>query len=316
MSAKNAELGAGEVRDDEPLCFFLWRGSDDVKLMKCTACHLVRYCGVKCQKDHWKKHKKECRTRAAELHEELLFKQPESSHLGDCPICSLPLPHDITKSRASIYSCCSKVVCDGCAHANWLREKEARLPASCPFCRKPLPKTDEESIMNQQKRIEANDPFALNDEGLCCFHAGDYVAAIGYWERAARLGEIQAHYQLSISYKQGRFVEMDNNKFIFHSEQAAIGGHTRARYNLAVSEGQKGNIDKARKHLIIAANLGCDLSIEMLKKMYAGGDISKDDYATALRAYQAALDVMKSPLRDAARAARTTGQSFTMFNLG
>ena len=64
-------------------------GGDEIKLKKC-ACKLVKYCGVKCQKAHRKLHKRACKKRAAELRDELLFKQPESSHLADCPICSLP----------------------------------------------------------------------------------------------------------------------------------------------------------------------------------------------------------------------------------
>ena len=66
-------------------------GDDDTKLKKC-ACKLVRYCSVKCQKDHRSQHKQECQKQVAELRDELLFKQPESSHHGDCPICCLPLP--------------------------------------------------------------------------------------------------------------------------------------------------------------------------------------------------------------------------------
>ena len=66
-------------------------GVDDMKLKKCTACHLVRYCSVKCQKEHRPKHKKVCKKRAAELRDEILFKQPDGSDLGDCPICCLPL---------------------------------------------------------------------------------------------------------------------------------------------------------------------------------------------------------------------------------
>mmetsp|Transcript_8934 Transcript_8934/g.15178 ORF Transcript_8934/g.15178 Transcript_8934/m.15178 type:complete len:93 (-) Transcript_8934:217-495(-) len=58
-------------------------GADDIKLKKCTACKSVRYCGVKCQKEHRPKHKKECKNRAAELRDEILFKQPESRDLGD-----------------------------------------------------------------------------------------------------------------------------------------------------------------------------------------------------------------------------------------
>eukprot|EP00985_Skeletonema_marinoi_P030096 scaffold30504_cov80-Skeletonema_marinoi.AAC.1 len=64
---------------------------DDIKLKKCTACYLVRYCSVKCQKEHRPQHKRACKKRAAELRDEILFKQPESSDLGDCPICFLPL---------------------------------------------------------------------------------------------------------------------------------------------------------------------------------------------------------------------------------
>ena len=57
-------------------------GNDDVKLKDCSACHLMKYCSVKCQKDHRPQHKKECKKRAAELHDELLFKQPENTHIS------------------------------------------------------------------------------------------------------------------------------------------------------------------------------------------------------------------------------------------
>ena len=89
---------------------------DDIKLKNCTACYLVKYCGIKCQKDHRKQHKRACKKRAAELRDKLLFKQPESTHLGDCPICCIPLSLDMKKS--TMYSCCSKFVCDGCVDAN------------------------------------------------------------------------------------------------------------------------------------------------------------------------------------------------------
>ena len=42
-------------------------GSDAVKLKHCTACRLVRYCGVDCQKAHRKQHKKACKKREGEL---------------------------------------------------------------------------------------------------------------------------------------------------------------------------------------------------------------------------------------------------------
>jgi len=109
-------------------------GVDDIKLKDCSACKLVKYCGVKSQKDHRPQHKKECKKRAAELRDEMLFKQPESSYLGDCPICCLPLPLDPTKSI--LMACCCKLICDGCHVANQMREMKevgeevSVLPAS------------------------------------------------------------------------------------------------------------------------------------------------------------------------------------------
>jgi hypothetical protein len=56
--------------------------------------------------------------------------------------------------------------------------------------------------------------------------------------------------------------------------------------------------------LIIAANLGHDESLENLKKIYKAGLMSKEDLAAALRGYQAAVNAMKSPQREAADANR------------
>ena len=121
---------------------------DDIKLRNCTACYLVRYCSVKCQKDHRPKHKKECKKRAAEIKDEILFKQRESTHLGDCPICCLPLPLD--ESKYCLNTCCSKEICQGCNVANVKRELEGRLQHKCPFCRKAMPSTQEQSTTTVQ----------------------------------------------------------------------------------------------------------------------------------------------------------------------
>ena len=51
----------------------------------------------------------------------------------------------------------------------------------------------------------------------------------------------------------------------------------------------------AVKHMIITASLGYQLAIEMLKINHARGYFSKEDFATAPCAHQAALDATKSP---------------------
>ena len=58
---------------------------DDIKLMPCDDCDLVRYCSDACRNDHKSEHEEVCKMRAAELRDKILFKQPEGSHLGDCP---------------------------------------------------------------------------------------------------------------------------------------------------------------------------------------------------------------------------------------
>jgi len=109
------------------------------KLKTCSACKSVRYCSVDCQREHRSPHKQACKKRVAELRDEILFKQPESSHRGDCPICFLPLSLDYNDS--TLMTCCSKTICDGCEYANALRELKEFLDPSCPFCRRPSPIT-------------------------------------------------------------------------------------------------------------------------------------------------------------------------------
>ena len=291
---------AASVTDTMLLCASCGvAGGDDIKLKNCTACYLVKYCSVKCQKDHRPRHKKECKKRAAELRDELLFKQPESSCYGDCPICCVPLPIDLEKS--AFYACCSKLVCDGCMFANKKRENKERLQEKCPFCRTAAPDADEDVKERLMKRIEANDPVAMREMGLWRVNEGDYNAAFEYLTKAASLEDVQAHFLLSLMYLNGHGVEKDKKKKLHHAEIAAIGGHPTARHNLGcVEERENRRMDRAVKHWIIAAKLGFDTSLNALKSLHKNGHVSKEDLATALCGYQSAFEATKSPQRDEA----------------
>ena len=274
---------------------------DDIKLKNCTACYLVRYCGVKCQKDHRPKHKKECKKRAAELKDENLFKQPENNHLGDCPLCCVPLLIDVKESI--FMTCCSKHICHGCDYANKRREIEGRLQHKCPFCRKATPTSQEESNEHLMKRIEANDPVAMCCKGAERYMRGHYTAAFDYWTKSAALGYVEAHQQLASLYTFGRGgAEKVEKKAFYHTEQAAIGGHPLARFNLGLLEVVNGQYGRAAKHFIIAANLGCDEALEQIKRLFKAGYANKEDYTAALRGYQAAIAATKSPQREEAAA--------------
>ena len=90
-------------------------------------------------------------------------------------------------------------------------------------------------------------------------------------------------------YSEGDGVEEDTKQKIYHLEQAAIAGHPEARYNLGMHERRKLSMERAMKHFIIAASNGHDLSMKkMVRKGYETGLVTKKDFASALRAHQAA----------------------------
>ena len=287
---------------------------DDVKLHKC-GCKLVRYCSDGCRELHRPEHeedcnkkmeeilvryKRECKKRATAIRDDPLFKQPDASCYGECPICCLPLPLDI----AIMNSCCCKMICMGCDYANNKRETEQGLVRKCAYCREPLPGTPEEGKKRLVERAKSNDPVALCQMGIRCRREGDYDKAFEYLTKAAELGDADAHYQLAGMYYEGEGVEKDEKKEVYHEEIAAIGGHISARYNLGSRETENARFDIAVKHFTIAANLGYDKALEAVKKGFMKGYVSEEDYAAALRGHRAAVDATKSKQREEAEKAR------------
>eukprot|EP00577_Skeletonema_sp_RCC1716_P033065 CAMPEP_0113414972 /NCGR_PEP_ID=MMETSP0013_2-20120614/24311_1 /TAXON_ID=2843 ORGANISM="Skeletonema costatum, Strain 1716" /NCGR_SAMPLE_ID=MMETSP0013_2 /ASSEMBLY_ACC=CAM_ASM_000158 /LENGTH=103 /DNA_ID=CAMNT_0000301883 /DNA_START=385 /DNA_END=692 /DNA_ORIENTATION=+ /assembly_acc=CAM_ASM_000158 len=98
--------------------------------------------------------------------------------------------------------CCSKKICNGCFHANEIREMKASLIPSCSFCRQPVQAGDK---LEKQRmtRIEANDPAAMSQKGIELDKKGDYQSALTYFTKAAGLGDAEAHYWLSHLYSDG-----------------------------------------------------------------------------------------------------------------
>ena len=285
------------------LCANCGKGEDSSNNLKaCTACKLVKYCNRECQIAHRPQHKKECRRRAVELHDEKLFKQPPPRE--DCPICFLQLPN--MGSGSTYYACCGKVICKGCVHSpvydhqgNVVAEKK------CPFCRTPMPKSNEEDIERRMKRIDMNDPIAIVKQG-CYYRDGlnglprDYTKALELYHRAAELGHASAYVCIGYLFEFGKGVEVDKKKAKHYWELAAIGGDMNGRHNLGNNEIRAGNYDRALKHYIIAVKSGSSESLEQIKEGYSKGHVTKDDYMRALRAYQEYLGEIKSRQRDKA----------------
>ena len=271
---------------------------DNINFRISTAGKLVKYCSVDCRKAHRPRHEKACNKPMAEIRDDRLFTQPDGSHLGECSICCLPLPLDTRKSV--INSCCCKRLCKGCNHANHAREEEQGLYAKCAFCREPLPKSEEECEKNFTERAKANDPVAICQKGITCSSRGDYEGAFQYYTKAAALGNINAHYNLAGRYYEGEGVEKDEEKEIYHLEEAAIGGHPDARFNLGCYEESNKRIERAMKHYIIAATLGHDEALAAVEYLFAKGLGKKEDHEAALCGHQAAVDAAKSEQREKA----------------
>jgi len=138
---------------------------------------------------------------------------------------------------------------------------------------------------------------------VCRYEAGDYDGAFRYISKPAELGDAEAHFQLAMFYHEVQCVEKDRKKEVYHLEQAAIGGHAGARYNLAIFDLNNDKGDRAMKHFLIAATLGHDASLGALRNGFRRGLVSKEDFASALRAHQAAAEATKSPQREAAEEA-------------
>ena len=135
-------------------------GSDTVKLKNCTACRLVKYCGVDCQRAHWKQHKKACKIRVAELKDEQLYSQGLERPEGHfCPICTLPIPLPMD-DHSGFMECCMKTICFGCHVAAKKRGMD-----DCPFCRTPLPENEADRLAMVQKRVTKKDPVAIRHLG-------------------------------------------------------------------------------------------------------------------------------------------------------
>ena len=213
----------------------------------------------------------------------------------------LLLPSLITGSKYR--SCCGKMICSGCIHAVEKRDGGVGL---CPFCRTPTP-TPDEMIEQMKKRMKVGDAKAFYGLGVCYSDGDngisqDHAKAVELWHRAGELGYAPSYHNIGNAYYAGNGVERDEKKAIHYFELAAMGGDVESRYNLGVFENRAGNMGRAVKHYMIAAEFGDNDSLEYIKQMFMDGDATKEDYAKVLRTFQAYLGEIKSSQRDEAAA--------------
>jgi len=283
---------------------------------------LARYCSPTCQRNHWPKHKTECKLRAAELRDEALFKDPPAKE--DCAICFLPMPvkliscislppatissvpiRDFVEANKEFagmgtevyFSCCGKSICRGCAHSFM----QSGNMGKCPYCNADrMDTTYEGEIEEIMKRVAVNDAGAMSaladyyyqgEHGLL----QDRERAMELWKQAAALGSSHAHFHLGVYYH----AEGDSKKSKFHYEAAAMAGNEDARNNLGTMEYLSGNMERAVKHWTIAASAGEYNAMHNLLIAFNQGSTSRAAIDSSLRAYNTSCTEMRSAARDA-----------------
>lgn len=307
-------------------CGAVGGGDDDgaVKLKKCNGCLLVKYCGSNCQKAHRSAHKRACKKEAERLREEKLFDMP-SVEWEECPVCLLRMPFD--REKFCYMPCCGKEICHGCADKEMgMRVKEGfnrpdgkvdfshALDSPCPFCRSHFSIKIEDYLDELGKRADKGDPRAMYH--LAIKIAGpepmgpipaDPKRARELLLRSAKSGYSLANLSVGMFLYDGKYpavFEKDVKKARKYFVVGALGGDPIARAYLGEIELDRFNVRAAYRHQMIAASHGYQLALDNVLNGYKKGCVSKDEYETTLRAYQAASDEMKSPQRSEAEKSR------------
>ena len=239
------------------------------------------------------------------ISDEDLFKDPPPRE--DCPICLLPMPYSPGEMgvRTVYQACCGKRLCYGCVLASQDKMIKGNMKSWCPFCREPLFSSNKEQIKRLKSRMKVNDANAFHSLGDCykVERVGlqqNLKLSFEMYTRASELGSVHGHVGLSGLYSSGGGVEKDLYKAEYHMKMAAMGGSELARFHLGLIECGRGNTNHANKHFMIGAKSGDDNALKMIGRAYKNGQVTKDEYAKALRSFQSALGEMKSTQRERA----------------
>ena len=119
--------------------------------------------------------------------------------------------------------------------------------------------------------------------------------------QAGKLGHAESYAHVAHFYEIGEGVERNIERAKYYYELAAMRGNAQARHNLACIEENAGNMNRAIKHYMIAAEAGLDESLKNIRERFFDGFVTKDDFEKALRSHQASKDETKSDQREAAK---------------
>lgn len=202
--------------------------------------------------------------------------------------------------------CCLKDICIGCC---------TKTLGKCPFCKEDTRKYSlsntlllhlrniEENSSDDNERIIARNMLASSYDIGRWGNPQDSKLAHEMWTQSLDIGPSKdAHYNLSQSYgkyHKKRGVQKDEKKEIYHMEEAAMLGDAAARCQLGKYEVERGNYDRAKRHLILSAAAGCESCMEKLRLGNKQGVVSNKEYKKTLCKHIESLKLTRSAERDA-----------------
>ena len=229
----------------------------------------------------------------------------------ECPICMLPIPHEVSESNYCVT--CGKTVCWGCmistAEAHTERgdvEKAVEKITTCPYCQSNTAVHDDKFVLEQvMKRANAGGHDDMCRLGEYYFHGKkgpqqDKAEGLKWYHRAVEAGSGCASFCLGSFYYDGDGVEQDTEKAMEYYQKSADLGYAPSFVTIGFMLLRKGGIEEAMLNFRKAAICGVsdDSIFITLRDGFKCGHITKDEYAFTLREYQAACNEMESGGRE------------------
>ena len=244
---------------------------------------------------------------------------PTQRVLGqECPLCMCTFPLD--QSEIAGMFCCGNHICAGCKHVSLM--KMGDRGRKCPYCRQIPPDANNEKMLIKrlQERIESHkDPDAMY--ALSSFYRdGNYgilknaKKQVELLRMAAILEHPASLFHLGLYHTKG-YPDGNITKNLAKAKEsyeiaAYRGGYCGAWQNLGYLYYQEGrNISASMYHFRMASSYGDCHSLNVVKWGYKNGHISKEDFETTLRAWQAANDEMATDDRKKAKARKKAAKA-------
>jgi hypothetical protein len=205
----------------------------------------------------------------------------------ECPVCTNPLP---LEERESIFTtCCGQLICGECVTATKERCVSGHL---CPFCREGGQNNEFASIKAHARRgnchaaIYVSEAYRTGENGVeeSRYHHLKWLVT------AASNGSDIAYGMLSQCYLNGIVVGRSELKRCQCLEIAAKKGDITARRSLAKMDREAGDMERAMKHMEVAACAGCTVSLSNVFQGLREGIISKIRVDEVIKKHQANCD--------------------------